>query len=152
MAVIYHTTNLNKRLYRNMIYNILANLEEFPADFLKYWDIHLWGLEDTNPAFFDHIETTDGTKINIDMPSGVTGKYRIDCFLHDSNERMRTRENSQVVMEELCHARLFGTAYFVKGVHDNKRDGKRFKISFWYWTGIWWSRFYVSVIDIREYI
>lgn len=147
--IIFHTKKLNKRLYRNMIWNVLYHLEEFPSDFLKFWDIHIWGLEDTKLEFFEHVKTTSGTAINPNMPSGVTGKYRIDLFLHDSSNEFLSRENSDRVQHELCHARLFGNAYFVKGVHETT---DRFIIKFWYWNKIIWKKFQLSIIDIRPFI
>ena len=132
-----------------MIWNVLYHLNEFPNDFLKYWDVHIWGLKDTRLEFFEHIKTTSGTRITPNMPSGVTGKYRIDLFLHDDRNDYLNRENSNRVQHELCHARLFGTAFFVDGVHNN---GDRFTIKFWYWDKILWKRFQLSVIDIRAFI
>lgn len=150
--IIYHTNNLNKRLYRNMIWNILYHLKAYPLDFLKQWDIHIWGLEDTKPEFFDHITTTSGQKINPNMPSGVTGKYRIDLWLHDSDNDFKARENGDRIQHELCHAVLFGKPQFVSGVHGKNDQGERFQISFWFWKKVFWSRFYMTIIDIREFI
>ena len=80
MGINFHTSNLNEGMYKHMIRNIVLNLGKDVYDFVTFWDIHIWGLESTNPQFFDHIETTSGQKINTNMPSGVTGKYRIDGF------------------------------------------------------------------------
>lgn len=135
-----------------MVWNCLYHLEEFPGDFLKFWDIHIWSTEDTKLEFFEHYKTTSGQALNPNMASGVTGQYRIDLFLIDNNNNLISRSNSDKVQHELCHARLFGTEYFVKGVHEKHESRDYFKINFWYWNRIWWKKFQLSILDIREYI
>ena len=150
--ITFHTANLNKRLYRNMIWNVLYHLDQLPWPFLHRWQINIYPSEAANLDFFKHYKTTDGQKINPLMASGVTGKYVIDLFLIDSDNEMISRSNSDRVQHELCHAVLFDTEYFVKGVHTNLLEGKRFKISFWYWNRFWWKKFQISIIDVIEYI
>lgn len=149
MPIVFNTENLNKRLYNRMIENILLNLGVSVYPFLQKWTINIHNLKQTDPRFYDHIVTTSGQKINPDMPSGVTGQYVIDLYLHDDDDKLKNRENSDRVQHEICHAVLYGTPNFVKGVHDNP---DRFKIDFWYWNWIFWSHFYVSVIDVRKYV
>ena len=149
MTLHFHTDHLNKRQYRNMTWNVLLHLHQVPSEFLEHWDIHFWSVEDTNPQFFEHLKTTSGQKINPLMASGVTGKYRIDLYLIDSNNSLIARSNSDRVQHELCHAVLFGTKHFVKAVHNTK---KRFKIGYWYWNRFWWKKSQISIIDIRKYI
>ena len=132
-----------------MVENILLHLDVPVYEFLQNWTINFHDLSQTDPRFYDHIVTTSGQKINTSMPSGVTGKYVIDLYLHDHDERNRNRENGDRVQHEICHAVLFGKPSFVKGVHDTT---SRFKISFWYWARIWWSRWYMSVIDVRKFV
>lgn len=151
MSIIYHTKNINKQFVSQTIIHTLSNVGiRDLSSWLKKWEIHVWNLKDTNPQFFEHIKTTSGQKINTNMPSGVTGKYRMDLWLHDSNNDFKARENSDRIMHETCHAILIGTPHFVKGVHDNV--GKRFKVNFWYWKKVFWSKFQLSIIDIREFI
>jgi len=150
MPVTFHTSNLNEGLYQNMINNVVLNLGKNVYDFRTFWDIHIWGLDATNPQFFEHIETTSGQKINPNMPSGVTGKYRIDLYLHDDDNDLKNRENGDRVQHEICHALLYKTKYFVKGVHDNVSN--RFTISFWYWNKVFWKKFQMTVINIKDYI
>ena len=133
-----------------MVENVLLNLGVPVYKFKSEWDIHLWPLCATNTQFFEHIKTTSGQKINPNMPSGVTGKYRIDLYLHDSDNDFKARENSDRVQHELCHAILYGTPNFVKGVHDNVGD--RFIIKFWYRSGLLWKRFQLSIINIKRFI
>lgn len=123
---------------------------EYPFEFLEKWDIHIWNLKETNPQFFDHIKTTSGQKINPNMPSGVTGLYRMDLWLHDSANEFKARENSDRIMHEICHALLIGTPHFVSGVHDNVND--RFIVSYWYWDRFKYKKFYLSIIDIRKFL
>ena len=150
MPVTFHTSNLNKRLYNNMINNVVLNIGKDVYDFRTFWDIHIWGLCSTNPQFFQHIKTTSGQKINTSMPSGVTGKYRIDLYLHDDNNDFKARENGDRVQHEICHALLYGTKHLVSGVHDNVSN--RFTIHFWYRSGIIWKKFQMTVIDIRKFL
>ena len=148
--ITFHTDNINKRFIRRCMDNTLLHLDQYPQEFMTIWDIHIWGLEDTNPQFFEHIKTTSGQKINTNMPSGVTGLYRMDLYLHNSNNIFKLRENSDRIQHEICHAVLLGTPHFVKGVHDNVN--KRFKVSFWFWDRFKYTKFYLSIIDIREFL
>ena len=148
--LIFHTNRLNKRLYRNATWNILLHLDQSGKDFLKKWDIHLWCLEKTNVKFFEHVLSTSGGKINPKMPSGVTGKYRIDLYLHDKISPLHTLENLDRLQHEICHAVLYKTPHFVKGVHDNVSN--RFKIKFWYWKKFFWASTQISIIDIRKFL
>ena len=149
MGITFHTNNTNKRFVRRVIENTLLNTKvKNVGSWLKVWDIHVWGLDATNPQFFEHITTTSGQKINPDMPSGVTGKLRIDLFLHDSRNEFKQRENSDRIMHEVCHARLYGSPDFVSGVHNNINN--RFNVEFWYWDRFIWKRNVLSIIDIRS--
>jgi hypothetical protein len=91
-----------------------------------------------------------GGKINTNMPSGVTGKYQIDLYLHDDKNDFKNRENFDRLQHEICHAVLIGTSNFVKGVHDNVSN--RFTIKFWYWGGLFWRKFQGTVIDVRKFL
>jgi len=150
MGITFHTSELNERLYKNMINNIVLNYGRDVYDFLTFWDVHIWGLERTNPAFYDHIKTTSGQRINLKMPSGVTGQYVIDLYLHDDENDFKTRENGDRIQHEIAHALLYKTEHFVKGVHDNVSN--RFKISFWYRKGFIWRKHYMTLIDIRKFL
>jgi hypothetical protein len=147
MPIVFNTKNLNERLYKRMIENILLNLGIKVYPFLQEWTINLHDLKNTDTRFYEHVRTTSGQRINPDMPSGVTGKFVIDLYLHDDDNTLKTRENGDRIQHEICHAALLNTPDFVKGVHDNVNN--RFQISFWYWRKIFWSRFYMTVIDIR---
>ena len=146
----FHTSHINKRFVRRVLENTLINLQDYPYEFLEKWDVHIWPLSETNTLFFEHIRTTSGQRVNPDMPSGVTGQYRIDLYLHDSKDDLKERENSDRIMHELCHARLYGSTWFVSGVHRNVN--KRFTTTFWYWNRFKYSRFTLSIIDIRSYL
>jgi len=150
MALIFHTNHINKRFVRRVFENTLINIDDYPYHFIKEWDIHIWPLSDTNTQFFEHIKTTSGQKINPDMPSGVTGLYRMDLYLHDSSNAFKERENSDRIMHEICHARLINTTHFVTGVHRNLH--KRFTTTFWYWNRFKYTKFTLSIIDIRKYL
>ena len=147
----YHTKNINKQFVSQTVIHTLANVGiKDLSGWLNKWDIHVWDLKDTNPQFFEHVQTTSGQKINPNMPSGVTGKYRMDLWLHDSNNDFKARENSDRIMHETCHAILINTPYFVAGVHDNVDN--RFQANFWYWNKFRWSKFTLSIIDSRRYM
>lgn len=147
----FHTNRINKRFVRNTICNTLLNLKvNNIGRWIDKWDIHVWDLKDTNPQFFEHVKTTSGQKINTSMPSGVTGKFRMDLYLHDSSNVFKARENSDRIMHETCHAILIGTPHFVSGVHDNINN--RFQATFWYWDRFKYTKFTLSIIDIRAYL
>ncbi len=147
----FHTNRINKRFVRNTIWNTLLNLKvNNVGRWIDKWDIHVWDLKDTNPQFFEHVKTTSGQKINTSMPSGVTGKFRMDLYLHDSSNVFKARENSDRIMHETCHAILIGTPHFVSGVHDNINN--RFQATFWYWDRFKYTKFTLSIIDIRAYL
>nr|AKH48298.1 hypothetical protein [uncultured marine virus] len=147
----FHTNRINKRFVRNTIWNTLLNLKvNNIGRWIDKWDIHVWDLKDTNPQFFEHVKTTSGQKINTSMPSGVTGKFRMDLYLHDSSNVFKARENSDRIMHETCHAILIGTPHFVSGVHDNINN--RFQATFWYWDRFKYTKFTLSIIDIRAYL
>ena len=147
----FHTNRINKRFVRNTIWNTLLNLKvNNIGRWIEKWDIHVWDLKDTNPQFFEHVKTTSGQKINTSMPSGVTGKFRMDLYLHDSSNVFKARENSDRIMHETCHAILIGTPNFVSGVHDNINN--RFQATFWYWDRFKYTKFTLSIIDIRAYL
>ena len=147
----FHTNRINKRFVRNTIWNTLLNLKvNNIGRWIDKWDIHVWDLKDTNPQFFEHVKTTSGQKINTSMPSGVTGKFRMDLYLHDSSNVFKARENSDRIMHETCHAILIGTPHFVSGVHDNVDN--RFQATFWYWDRFKYTKFTLSIIDIRAYL
>ena len=158
MPIINHTDFLDEKLYRRLIENVVLHLDvsqHAPKTFLDEWTVKLRPLSQTNEAFFLHTVSTSGQKINTGMPSGVTGKYVIDLFLHDSSKDMRKfMENADRVQHEVCHALLYGTDKFVRGVHDKISPMgtclKCFKFNFW--TNRWrfWQRIPITVIDIRD--
>ena len=147
----FHTKNINKQFVSQTVIHTLANVGiKDLSGWLNKWDIHVWDLKDTNPQFFEHIKTTSGQKINPNMPSGVTGKFRMDLYLHDSRNVFKLRENSDRIQHEICHALLIGTPHFVSGVHDNINN--RFTVNYWYWDRFKYTKFTLSIIDIRKYL
>lgn len=146
-------------MYRSLFENIVLSLDNRPGkvlEFMKSWTIRIVPLAQTNPKFFEHIVSTSGEKINPNMPSGVTGKFVMDLYLHDSDNEFLFLENSNRIQHEICHALLIGTPYFVKGVHDKISAGgailSGFKIKFW--TNRWkfWKYLQITIIDIRKHI
>ena len=147
----FHTNDINERFVKSTVWNTLAHIKVYNIGrWLKKWDIHVWDLKDTNPQFFEHIKTTSGQKINPNMPSGVTGKFRIDLYLHDSRNVFKLRENSDRIQHEICHALLIGTPHIVSGDHDNINN--RFTVNYWYWDRFKYTKFTLSIIDIRKYL
>ena len=64
----YHTKNINKQFVNQTIVHTLANIGvKDLSGWLNKWDIHVWNLKDTNPQFFEHVQTTSGQKINLNM-------------------------------------------------------------------------------------
>lgn len=135
-----------------MIENVLSHLGVNVHDFKNTWTIKFYSLENTDPRFFDHFRTTSGQKININMPSGVTGKKEITFWLHDSRDKRMNMENSSRVQHEVCHAVLldkYGTRGSVDWVKEVHTTGGIIKTAFWYWKRFFWDRFPLVIIDIR---
>jgi len=151
MGTEFHTNNLNERLYTRMVRNILLHLGADYKTFMHEWKIQFYPLNQTNPDYFKHFKTTSGQKINPNMPSGATGKYVITLWLHDSKNEFMTRENSDRIQHELCHAVLFGRQDWVSAVH-NRQDNYRFFRNFWYWRFPIWRRMRLSIIDVRDLV
>lgn len=137
-----------------MVENFCIHTETNPYEFLKKWTIHLFSLDETNPAFFGHITLKNGQRINTGITSGVTGMYEIKLWLHDDDDEFKNRENAVTTCHELAHAVLFhkhgsfGNIHVTR-VHDNT---KRFKIKFWYKTKYFYKRFTASCVDIRPFV
>jgi hypothetical protein len=154
MPIENHTDFLNEKMYRRLIENIVLHLGGQAWDFMHDWTIRIRPLSQTREEFFLHTVSTSGTKINTGMPSGVTGQYVMDLFLHDSTNQYKFRENSDRIQHEVCHAMLIGTDKFVSGVHDKVSPAgtylKSFKFGFW--TNRWkfWNKIPITVIDIRD--
>lgn len=149
--IIFHTENLNKRLYRGMINNILINLgTQSVYRWLTKWDIHIHPLREFPADHFEGYKTADGKEINFDMAWGITGQRRMDLYLEDIDNQYMALQNSTVVQHEICHAKLQGTDHFVDGVHDNVEN--TFPISFWYWDKWRWRKMTILVIDIRQFL
>jgi len=148
--LFFHTRNLNEKLYERMIQNFCAHTNQNVHEFFKKWTIHIFSLEDTNPAYYDHIALGNGERIAAGITSGVTGMFEIKLWLHDSTDNFKNRENAVTVCHELAHAVLFhryGSEgnYHVKRVHGNTN---RFKMSFWYRSKFLWRRFTASLAAI----
>ncbi len=125
---------------------------------MEKWKIVFYDKKDADKAFFEHVTSTSGGKINTAMPSGVTGKFSMKLFLHDHHKKdvFRMRENLDRVQHELMHALLY-TKYgtkdkiFVKSVHDAAFAKFRFKIDFWYYRAfLRWTKIPISIIDVRK--
>ena len=110
MTVQFFTENLNQRLYRKMIWYILAELYEYNIKkilkFWREWTIEIRPTTETNLEFFRHIQSTSGQTLNAGIPSGHTGKRKIVLFLIDLNDWGTHHINSDRVQHEICHARL----------------------------------------------
>ena len=159
MPVQFHTTNLNHKMYRRLIENIVLHLDPKPNHVKKFmddWMIRIRPLSHVNEDFFKHTQTTGGGKLNTNIPSGVTGQYVIDLFMHDDDNIFKFRENADRIQHELCHAKLIYKDGFVSAVHGKiSPQGsllKSFMIKFW--TNRWkfWQWIPISIIDVRDEI
>ena len=156
MGIIFQTENLDQKLYKNIFKAVLNNLDTNVPQFFDEWTITIYKLDSTNTAYFGHVVTTDGTKINPTIPSGVTGKFDMKLWLHDDKNEFMTRENSDRIQHELCHAVLLlkygtkGKIDWVKDVHNNV--SKRFILNLWYWKGVRLIKLPLSIIDIRLFL
>ena len=152
MPLNFYTKNINKRFTHRVIQNTLAYLGINIGEFYRNWKINIHDLKTTDLSFYLHIKTTSGQNLNPNIASGVTGKFVIDLYLHDSTNEFLERSNSYRIQHEICHAVLFGTSHFVSGVHSKKDNKKYFNVSFWYWRKFFWKKTQLSIIDIREFL
>ena len=148
----FYADKLHKRKYTRLIKLYCYHHGINPTQFLKRWKINLLGLEHTDPAFYGHLGIIPGQTINTGIPSGVTGMFEINCFLHNSKNEMLDRENFEVLSHELAHAVLidkYGTAggRHVSEVHNKP---KRFTFNVWYFKKIFWKKVRVTAIDVRS--
>lgn len=124
--------------------------------FTDSWTIRIRPMSDANMDYFKHTLSTSGGRLNRFIPSGVTGKYVMDLFLHDDINKWKFMENSNRIQHEICHANLIGTKEFVKGVHNKiGYDGAILKgFTFPFWTNRWriWETIPIRVIDVRDEI
>lgn len=158
--IVFHTRNLNHVTYKRLILRMLWELYGYDlkraTQFLDVVKIEIHPLSDTNTAYFAHLKTTSGQKINPNMPSGVAGKNHIRLFLHDNRLNsmgLRLRENAERIGHEICHEILFlkwGTAggRHVTEVHDRADRGEKF--TFWFYTLKTWWKIPITIIDIRR--
>ena len=148
MGIHFHTENINKMLYKSMIWNIVLNYNKDVYDFITFWDVHIWPLKSFDPDYLEGYATAKGHKVNFNMAWGMTGKHRIDLYIDDIKGQRMAMQNSVPIQHEIAHAMLYGTEYFVRGVHDNVN--KTFPISFWYRDRWWWRKMKIKCIDIRH--
>ncbi len=161
MTVQFFTENLNQRLYRKMIWYILAELYEYDSIkvlfFLTKWRIEIRPTTDTNLEYFRHIKSTSGQRLTAGIPSGYTGLNKIVLFLIDLNDWGTHHINSDRVQHEICHARLLEKLNFdtssglhVSAVHT---EARRFFKQFTYWNWNFFKmKFRLSIIDIRRHL
>jgi hypothetical protein len=156
----FETINLNEKYYSRMIERIIYenyNVEKM-LNFLNKWNITFYPLEKINIEFFEHVKK-QGEKITRNKPCGVTGKFEIILYVHDSKNEFKTRENSDVIQHELAHGLLYdiygnkkieGKKYnlFVDAVHT--RLNQRYTINFWFRRFFIWKKLQISLIDIRD--
>ena len=163
MPFLFNTKDLDHSFYeqltRRILYEFLTAKEMI--DFLSSWSIEFNDLENMNTQFFAHVKLTEGQRISENSPAGVTGQEQIILYLHDSKNEFKTRENTDRIQHELCHAvlyylygnkRLIGQKQnmAVKAVHDQNDNNIRFKINFWHRKKIIWKKIQISIIDIRH--
>lgn len=163
MTISFHTKSINEKFYKRfievMVYHHLKEWNYY--DFMVQWDITLYDLNDANQSFYDHVKLQEGRKINPLLPSGVTGKNQVNCYLHDSKNDFKTRENLEVIQHELCHAILIHTNLQKKRpgkkqnlstelVHE-RANSKRWFMNFWHYSKFW-KKWNISIIEIRDYL
>ena len=158
MPIEFATTKLSKRVYSRLIRRIVWELYRYDTskmrEFMKHWDIKVIDSLSADTRFFEHVNTTDGQKINPGIPSGVTGDHVMFLYVNDEKGELYIRQNGKVIAHELCHAVLLckeGTKSggWVKWVHDADSRKDFFTIKFWYMWPLWFKT-YITVIDVRD--
>ena len=181
MKVKYHTKQIDKILFNQIIYKFVAeNIGDSSAK-LKDWTINIYPVEmfaEVHPqgkAFLD----TLGGKISDTMPHGITGKDTVDCFVKDSKDYgLIVLQNTAVVAHELSHMILMirfndNPHFYKRGtlrhddktgnvagqqlnkwtqeVHDRESEGRLKNLTVYRKIGMRWYPYTVRVLDLEGF-
>lgn len=161
MPIIFGTKNLNEQTYSRFVRRVIWDWFEYDSrkmlKFLEEVDIEIYDKFEADSAYFTHVLSTSGGRLNPAITSGVAGMKNVKLFLHDIKRNIYLHlENFDRVDHELKHELVLhhnnwesAGGQHVTLVHDNTLRNK--KIKFWmkgFWT--FWQRPTVSLIRIKD--
>jgi len=164
MRVIFHTKNIDRTFYRQIIHSYLTDqLLVVPSLWNKYqqfrnsWVIHIYPAEDWEGIDFRSENT--GT-LNPLIPHGNTGEGIVTAYVIDSTDKGLTSiQNFSAILIEVAHMLLIILMRGKRGilrnddlggnkagkelnvstqeVHDLQREGKTYQVRTWVNFGNW---------------
>lgn len=175
MKIVFHTKNIDRTFYRQIIHQYiadlgLANLELFKRykNYQKNWVVHIHPAEDWSGI--DGRSADTGT-LNALIPHGVTGEGIVKAYVIDVDDKgLTSLQNFSAVLHEIAHMYLIMTMRGVRGifrnndlsgnkkgreanvstqeVHDRQMEGKLYQLKTWINTGNWVFRKWIRYTAI----
>lgn len=164
MKIVFHTDNLDKVFYSQIIHTYLSQLifanallyEKYKKD-RDRWRVHIYPTKDWKGI--DGRSGNTGT-LNPNIPHGLTGDGVVECFILDVNDKgLTSLQNFSAILHEVAHMYLIITMRGERGVlrnddlggnrkgkslnvstqevHDRQQEGKFYQIQTWINTGSW---------------
>jgi hypothetical protein len=103
MKINFTTSKIERKLYEKSIltyiYDHYLFTDQKRVMEQDKWEINIRTLADFKWNFYDRKIKNLSKK----MPHGVTGKYVIECYVNDENNRMYYLQNMMVICHELSH-------------------------------------------------
>lgn len=170
MKYFFHTSNINQKIYKKLIWKYIHSILGKDRNIMNSWIIEVYpsSMSSQDP----HFHGEDGV-------GGVTGMGKVKLYIEDSKTQFFDtfqrvfRRNSLMISHELSHAILIqlgrnekvplrhddysghkaGTLlnYSTAEVHDRHTERRFFTLSFWSVMGfVVPKRFQASVLDFRN--
>ena len=118
MKVIFHTSNISKMLYRQIIYKYVADLMIQAKD----WIINIYPVELSEESSFSPFVVGHDIEINTNLPHGFTGNKKVDVYVKDVKDfGLIVIQNSFVICHELAHMILM-IVFKNKGIRRELRN------------------------------
>tara|TARA_B100001750_G_scaffold244360_1_gene261505 strand:+ start:1746 stop:2303 length:558 start_codon:yes stop_codon:yes gene_type:complete len=106
LKVNYHTKNIDKTLYNQIVYKYVAENIDGSSNKLKDWVINIYPVESFKTVFpnGDDFHANVNGFLSATMPHGITGWKEVNVFIKDSNGYgLTVLQNASVVTHELAH-------------------------------------------------
>ena len=118
MKVIFHTSNISKMLYRQIIYKYVADHMIQAKD----WIINIYPVELSEESSFSPFVVGHDIEINTNLPHGFTGNKKVDVYVKDVKDfGLIVIQNSFVICHELAHMILM-IVFKNKGIRRELRN------------------------------
>tara|TARA_R110002020_G_scaffold11474_1_gene43146 strand:- start:12943 stop:13494 length:552 start_codon:yes stop_codon:yes gene_type:complete len=181
MKVKFHTKQIDKILFNQIIYKFVAENIGNSSQKLRGWTINIYPVEmfpDIHPQGKKFLDSLDG-KMSDTMPHGITGKDTVDCFVKDTKDYgLLVLQNTSVVVHELSHMILMirfndNPHFYKRGklrhddkggnvagqelnkwtqeVHDRDHEGRLKNLTVHRKIGLRWYPYTVRVLDLNGF-